>query len=449
MEVFVAGDSVILLEGNNSLWFTKSYSTNVIRKSSPSGLPDRNTNTLSSNSSNPPENGQDARLIPKAGISIEGICANPHFLGVCYGVVGKFGSAKLVVIRERELVGYFPGLSGREHEVYKINRVAVIDPFNINEVTEELIDQTFQPDFSCKEIPKSSNGLSSASSTKSRNMASKTWNSMKTVTVSAVKTGSKMVASKASNLTANVAQDFDSIPVDDSKEKLEKRLTDELLKMFSETDSFYYSPTGDLTNSIQRKFSQDCQIETTEENHWKSLDDRFFWNKSMLNDLLTFPDEDASSPWIIPVVQGYFQYEKCPYHDAFSFLSNSASSSPATSPKKGSNANSKVPEKVNTTTSCQAQTCDTQSLKSTKSGQHQQEPKEVKDLSCTPVMILFSRRSRFRAGTRYKKRGVDEAGNVGNYVETEQIFKYNKHVVSFVQVRGSIPIFWSQVCNIS
>ena len=37
------------------------------------------------------------------------------------------------------------------------------------------------------------------------------------------------------------------------------------------------------------------------------------------------------------------------------------------------------------------------------------------------TMSVLSRRSRHRAGTRYKRRGVDEAGNCANYVETEQV----------------------------
>ncbi|CAG2173959.1 unnamed protein product, partial [Oppiella nova] len=61
------------------------------------------------------------------------------------------------------------------------------------------------------------------------------------------------------------------------------------------------------------------------------------------------------------------------------------------------------------------------------------------------TMTLISRRSRFRAGTRYKRRGVDEKGKCANYVETEQIFRFGSHVVSFVAVRGSVPIYWSQI----
>jgi len=34
---------------------------------------------------------------------------------------------------------------------------------------------------------------------------------------------------------------------------------------------------------------------------------------------------------------------------------------------------------------------------------------------------VLSRRSRHRAGTRYKRRGVDSKGDCANYVETEQV----------------------------
>jgi phosphatidylinositol 4-phosphatase len=73
---------------------------------------------------------------------------------------------------------------------------------------------------------------------------------------------------------------------------------------------------------------------------------------------------------------------------------------------------------------------------------------------------LISRRSRHRAGTRYFKRGIDSEGNVANYNETEQIVVLpgphsdpesnatgNGPVakLSYVQVRGSVPVFWAEV----
>ncbi|KPJ09951.1 Phosphatidylinositide phosphatase SAC1-A [Papilio machaon] len=57
---------------------------------------------------------------------------------------------------------------------------------------------------------------------------------------------------------------------------------------------------------------------------------------------------------------------------------------------------------------------------------------------------LVSRRCVDRAGTRFFMRGADAQGNVANFVETEQIIERGGEKSSFVQTRGSIPLFWSQ-----
>jgi len=67
-------------------------------------------------------------------------------------------------------------------------------------------------------------------------------------------------------------------------------------------------------------------------------------------------------------------------------------------------------------------------------------------------ITVISRRSTKRAGLRYLRRGIDEEGNVANCVETEQILSPagvswdgpNVKVHSFVQTRGSIPLFFTQ-----
>ncbi|KAI0179179.1 SacI homology domain-containing protein [Hypoxylon sp. FL1284] len=65
------------------------------------------------------------------------------------------------------------------------------------------------------------------------------------------------------------------------------------------------------------------------------------------------------------------------------------------------------------------------------------------------VITVMSRRSTRRAGLRYLRRGIDENGFAANYVETEQILSTPSwdpasKVYSFVQVRGSIPLFFTQ-----
>ncbi|XP_076882515.1 phosphatidylinositol-3-phosphatase SAC1-like [Bidens hawaiensis] len=65
-------------------------------------------------------------------------------------------------------------------------------------------------------------------------------------------------------------------------------------------------------------------------------------------------------------------------------------------------------------------------------------------------IALLSKRSRHFAGTRYLKRGVNDRGRVANDVETEQIVldeeagSFKGKMSSVVQMRGSIPLFWSQ-----
>lgn len=65
------------------------------------------------------------------------------------------------------------------------------------------------------------------------------------------------------------------------------------------------------------------------------------------------------------------------------------------------------------------------------------------------LMTLISRRSVKRSGLRYLRRGIDEEGHTANAVETEQIMSSVSwttlsKVHSFTQVRGSIPLFFSQ-----
>lgn len=62
------------------------------------------------------------------------------------------------------------------------------------------------------------------------------------------------------------------------------------------------------------------------------------------------------------------------------------------------------------------------------------------------TLTLIARRSCHRAGTRHWRRGIDEDGGVANFVETEQlVHTTGGNVMSFVQCRGSIPLYWSHV----
>ena len=65
------------------------------------------------------------------------------------------------------------------------------------------------------------------------------------------------------------------------------------------------------------------------------------------------------------------------------------------------------------------------------------------------LITLISRRTIKRPGLRYLRRGIDDEGHTANSVETEQILSKaswtpSENTYSFTQIRGSIPLFFSQ-----
>ncbi|KAL8187262.1 UNVERIFIED_CONTAM: Phosphatidylinositide phosphatase SAC2 [Gekko kuhli] len=211
---------------------------------------------------------------------------------------------------------------------------------------------------------------------------------------------SKFLMKTFTQIKSNVsASNKKKIKESKEKERLEWRLLQELLKMFMDSDSFYYCLTYDLTNSVQRQSA----CEKANLPLWKKVDDRFFWNKHMVQDLINIGKCEVDF-WITPVIQGFVQIEELVVN--YNETSDEEKSSPETPP---------------------------------------QESICVDDIHPCFLVALISRRSRHRAGMRYKRRGVDKNGNVANYVETEQLIHVHNHTLSFVQTRGSVPVFWSQV----
>ena len=281
--------------------------------------------------------------------------------------------------------------------------------------------------------------------------------------------------------------------------------------MFNETNSFYFSWTGDLTNAVQRQQKQrreHHQHQTRKHQGasddirliplWRRVDDRFFWNKFMLKSVMEMfvnnmddardsastttniitttssvvtPTNEKSPSigdanddrmiasfshiWILPIIQGFVQIEKC-------FFDLNESSPVGSGHQKAF----PVSQQQQTNETIEASVVDNNRKSNNLSDQlsvskitnlianDQLKQHQSKELLTTSfpledrdfyLMTLISRRSRFRAGTRYKKRGLDENGRCANYVETEQIFTYGSHTVSFVLVRGSVPLFWSQL----
>ncbi|TKA62113.1 hypothetical protein B0A55_10480, partial [Friedmanniomyces simplex] len=186
------------------------------------------------------------------------------------------------------------------------------------------------------------------------------------------------------------------------------------LKTLIKSGPMYFSYSFDLTNSYQRQAQCDPSQPL-----WQRADDRFFWNRFVCSSLIDFREGQASGrmsagpqpavdAYILPVMFG---------------MMNITSTS-------------------------------------------------VKGNALT--FVLITRRSRHRAGTRYMSRGADEQGHVSNFNETEQMVIMNDsasagltsfagdqgfanrnpvdgketQVLSYVQTRGSVPVFWAEVNNL-
>lgn len=184
-----------------------------------------------------------------------------------------------------------------------------------------------------------------------------------------------------------------------------------LLKSFVKSGPMYFSYSIDLTNSFQRQSQHDTSTPL-----WQRADDRFFWNRFVQSDLINYRNTGARGqlgpqsgvdPYILPVIFGMLEIHPTTF--------------------KG-----------------------------------------------TPLtMVLITRRSRYRGGTRYFSRGIDEEGHVSNYNETEQVVLFNDsgagmsgftggsnmqthktesremQIMSYVQTRGSVPVYWAEINTLS
>jgi hypothetical protein len=184
----------------------------------------------------------------------------------------------------------------------------------------------------------------------------------------------------------------------------------ELLKTFLAQGPMYFSYSIDLTNSFQRQAQADFSRPL-----WQRADDRFFFNKYLQTDLINFRTQGSRSqhgaqPGIDPYIL------PCIF------------------------------------------------------GMLEIKPTTFKNKPLT--LVLISRRSRYRGGTRYFTRGLDDEGHAANYNETEQIVVLNDsntglggyagssdmqsgkygagsgqetQIFSYVQTRGSVPTYWAEI----
>jgi phosphatidylinositol 3,5-bisphosphate 5-phosphatase len=151
------------------------------------------------------------------------------------------------------------------------------------------------------------------------------------------------------------------------------------------TKNFFFSYTYDLTRSLQENFLANASQPFPP----PPFKDMFAWNFFLTRELENCTNNLSSFQWVMPIIHGAF-----------------------------------VQRKLN-------------------------------DYGRSLNVILLARRSRHFAGTRYLKRGVSEQGKVANDVEHEQILHDESKAVSngvfssYLQMRGSIPTFWTQESSVT
>ena len=188
--------------------------------------------------------------------------------------------------------------------------------------------------------------------------------------------------------------------------------------LFGSSRSFYFSYDVDLTRSL----SQGSLLPRSEAPLHSQVDTAFFWNRHVLRPFI----ETGQDALALPLMQGFVGQRNFvvdsqpPQQDEPSAESLEMSTLSAPTSVSGSPPSGSLRDSVDL------------------------RPSERRYL-----ITVISRRSTNRAGLRYLRRGVDEDGCAANTVETEQILSsptWDKStpVHSFLQIRGSIPLFFTQ-----
>ncbi|RKF58174.1 Phosphatidylinositide phosphatase SAC2 [Erysiphe neolycopersici] len=198
--------------------------------------------------------------------------------------------------------------------------------------------------------------------------------------------------------------------------------------LLGSSKSFYFSYDLDITRSIL-KLRIPCNDLALYKN---SLTD-YFWNFHLLKPFINA----GQSSFCLPVMQGFVgQREFSLYLNPVEQVTNLDGLGSM------SNKLSEWASKHRKSINRKLQNSDSLTREST----------EIEITQKDFLLTLISRRSVRRAGLRYLRRGVDENGYTANFVETEQILSDpnwmpSRRLSSFIQIRGSIPVFWSQSPN--
>ncbi|KAH1039948.1 hypothetical protein J1N35_041691 [Gossypium stocksii] len=191
---------------------------------------------------------------------------------------------------------------------------------------------------------------------------------------------------------------FPLVPLLFSTVKRDEAYFMSLLKTVEATPGLYYSYETDITVNLQRR----CKLMEawTSKPLWKQADPRFVWNKHLLEELIEY----KLDRFIIPLLQGNIL--KLLLYHAFEPI-------------------------------CMCVAC--LSFQVT----------QLKLNGSPATFTLLSRRCTRRLGTRMWRRGANLEGDTANFIETEQLLELEGFRCSSLQIRGSIPLLWEQIVDLS
>ncbi|KAI4655426.1 hypothetical protein J4E93_000138 [Alternaria ventricosa] len=197
-------------------------------------------------------------------------------------------------------------------------------------------------------------------------------------------------------------------------------------KMYFSSGNFFFSYDYDISHGIgQQQASSSVAL-------CKQFDPLFFWNQHIIA-----PFMDAGQhAFVLPVMQGFVGQR------------------PFTIKTADGQSNSLVVDPSATPDDIQLQSWHEKQKEDSQSNTEAIGEASDPDASLVDgkdfLLTLISRRSIKRAGLRYLRRGTDDEGCTANSVETEQILSnpafstMQDKIFSFTQIRGSIPLFFSQ-----
>ncbi|PWZ02378.1 hypothetical protein BCV70DRAFT_198659 [Testicularia cyperi] len=219
------------------------------------------------------------------------------------------------------------------------------------------------------------------------------------------------------------------------------------LRKLLSTGTFYYAKGGafDISTRLDQRVADAIRTRTSSAHDISQYDSRFVWNNYMIEPLISFRDRLDSSDraridaecFLLLAIQGYVGVYDMATSAAAGPVPTASGAAVPTSQQVYPPSIPPVSSTTSTATATAAPS--TSSLASGATA-----ASTIKGTSSSTTIALISRLSWKRAGTRFNTRGIDDDGNVANFVETETIFSNDDVTFSFDQIRGSVPLFWEQ-----